>query len=66
MAQYHPLRRTDQDPTTAAYEQLNTDAERRAKECNSAKMPTLSHLKLRDYKHVYEPSDETYLLVVAI
>lgn len=66
MVEYHPLRSEDQNPTTAAYAKLNNDAERRAKGCRSAKMPCLSHLGLRDFDNVYEPSDDTYLLIDAI
>jgi release factor glutamine methyltransferase len=66
MVEYHPLRSEDQNPTTAAYAKLNNDAERRAKECRSAKMPCLTHLGLRDFDNVYEPSDDTYLLIDAI
>ena len=66
MVEYHPLRSEDQNPTTAAYAKLNNDAERRAKDCRSAKMPCLTHLGLRDFDNVYEPSDDTYLLIDAI
>ncbi|KAL3793435.1 hypothetical protein ACHAW5_001610 [Stephanodiscus triporus] len=66
MVEYHPLRSEDHNPTTAEYARLNNDAERRAKECRSAKMPCLSHLCRRDYDDVYEPSDDTYLLIDAI
>mmetsp|Transcript_43599 Transcript_43599/g.92683 ORF Transcript_43599/g.92683 Transcript_43599/m.92683 type:complete len:300 (-) Transcript_43599:53-952(-) len=66
MTEYHPLRTSDQNATTAAYAEKNADAERRAKECRSAQMPSLKHLGLCDYDNVYEPSDDTYLLIDAI
>ena len=56
----------DQNPTNAAYAQLNSNAECRAKTCRTARMPCLTHLGLRDYDNVYEPSDDTYLLIDAI
>lgn len=66
MADYHPLRSEDQNPTNAAYALLNSNAECRAKKCRTARMPSLTHLGLRDYDDVYEPSDDTYLLIDAI
>ncbi|EED91962.1 predicted protein, partial [Thalassiosira pseudonana CCMP1335] len=36
------------------------------KTCRSAEMPSLKHLRMRDYDSVYEPSDDTYLLIDAI
>ena len=66
MAEHHPLRTADQEPKTAEFASLNAAAERRAKECRSAVMPSLRHLNFRDYDRVYEPSDDTYLLIDAI
>lgn len=66
MAEHHPLRTADQEPKTAEFASLNAAAERRAKECRSAVMPSLRHLNFRDYDFVYEPSDDTYLLIDAI
>lgn len=47
MAEHHPLRTRDQDPRTSSYARHNAEAERRAKECRSARMPDLQHLGLR-------------------
>ncbi|KAL7463542.1 hypothetical protein ACHAXS_003900 [Conticribra weissflogii] len=66
MAEHHPLRTPDQDPTTQTYAQLNANAEKRAKSCRSAQLPSLKHLQMKDYETVYEPSDDTYLLIDAI
>jgi release factor glutamine methyltransferase len=66
---------TSSSPLT--WEDLNEDAEILAKQAqqqqatnnnyNSASnMPRLDHLSLRDYDEVYEPSDDTYLLLDAI
>ncbi|KAL3810649.1 hypothetical protein ACHAXA_008173 [Cyclostephanos tholiformis] len=66
MAEYHPLRTEDHDPTTSSYAELNAQAESRARECKIASVPNLSHVKLSDYESVYEPSDDTYLLLDAI
>lgn len=63
---HHPLRTKDQDPSTQAYAKLNAEAEARAKSCRSASMPSLDHLHMKDYQSVYEPSDDTYLLIDAI
>ena len=66
MDSYHPLRTKDQEPTTRIYAELNAKAEARAKTCRSATMPSLNHLHMNDYQNVYEPSDDTYLLIDAI
>jgi release factor glutamine methyltransferase len=63
---HHPVRTKDQDPSTQAYAELNKKAEARAKSCRSASMPSLDHLHMKDYQNVYEPSDDTYLLIDAI
>jgi release factor glutamine methyltransferase len=66
MDYHHPLRTKDQEPTTRLYAEQNAKAEARAKTCRSATMPSLDHLHMQDYQNVYEPSDDTYLLIDAI
>lgn len=65
MADFHPL----PSLTTTysdAFDALNKDAEKRAKECMPASMPSLDHLTMKDYENVYEPSDDTFLLLDGI
>ena len=66
MAETHQLRTNDLLPTTKAFQRLNEEAERAAKLCSAASMPSLDHLKMSDYQLVYEPSDDTYLMLDAL
>lgn len=65
MADYHPLRTKELIPSTA-YQELNKTAEVLAKSCHQASVPSLNHLKLADYNLVYEPSDDTFLMLDAL
>jgi release factor glutamine methyltransferase len=63
MAEFHPLRLSN-EPTSL--DALDRDAAQRAKTGPTAEMPSLDHLKKKDYDVVYEPSDDTYLLLDGI
>lgn len=65
MADFHPLPSLTKT-NSLAFEILNQKAEIRAKECTQASMPSLDHLTMTDYDQVYEPSDDTYLLLDGI
>lgn len=60
MAEFHPLRSYNQPTSLDAF---NKDALERAKNGASADMPFMGHLKMKDYSAVYEPSDDTFLLL---
>ncbi|CAB9508568.1 N-6 adenine-specific DNA methyltransferase 1 [Seminavis robusta] len=62
MTDWHPLRPLD-DTTSTAWSTYNEEAEKRAKNIPCAAMPSLDHLKMKDFEEVYEPSDDTYLLL---
>lgn len=66
MAETHKLRTTDILPKNEAFKKLNRQAEELAKTCPSASLPALDHLRMADYDLVYEPSDDTYLMVDAL
>uniref|UniRef100_A0A7S1ZD70 Methyltransferase small domain-containing protein n=1 Tax=Ditylum brightwellii TaxID=49249 RepID=A0A7S1ZD70_9STRA len=63
MAETHQLSTDEMRPKSASFIKLNCIAETRAKECHPATMPDLNHLSMGDYDVVYEPSDDTYLLI---
>lgn len=66
MAETHKLRTNDLLPKTKEFQNLNKKAEDLAKKCAVATLPSLDHLKMADYETVYEPSDDTYLMLDAL
>jgi len=69
MSEYHSLPQPPNDETNRSpreYQQFNLAAEKRARECVRAPMPTLHHLTRTVYDVVYEPSEDTFLLLDAI
>lgn len=65
MTEWHPLPFKDDAPSES-FQKLNKIAEERAKSCESACMPSLDHVKMSDFEQVYEPSDDTFLLIDGI
>jgi release factor glutamine methyltransferase len=65
MTEWHPLRSSTQ-VGSAAWQSLNELAEKRAKEAPSAIMPSLDHVTMKDFEQVYEPAEDTYLLIDGI
>jgi release factor glutamine methyltransferase len=66
MAEFHPLRSKHDLENDPAWEALNQEAELLAKKEPTAPLPSLDHLTFQDYQNVYEPSDDTYLLLDAL
>lgn len=65
MTEFHPLRSINQE-SSSAWNDLNKAAEKLAKESPCVSLPTLDHASMTDFDQVYEPSDDTYLLVDGI
>jgi len=63
MAETHHMRTADQLPKTSTFAAWNKEAEALAKACKCAEMPSMDHLASIDYDNVYEPADDTYLLL---
>jgi release factor glutamine methyltransferase len=66
MAEFHPLRSKHDLEDDPAWDALNQEAELLAKNEPTAPLPSLDHLTFQDYQNVYEPSDDTYLLLDAL
>jgi release factor glutamine methyltransferase len=66
MAEFHPLRSKLDLEDDPAWEILNNQAVMLAKNEPTAPLPSLDHLTFQDYQNVYEPSDDTYLLLDAL
>jgi methylase of polypeptide subunit release factors len=65
MTEWHPLR-SSAPSGTSTWESYNKIAEDLARKVPAATMPSLDHLSRKDYDLVYEPSDDTYLLLDGI
>ena len=65
MTDWHPLR-SPQDGGSNVWQDLDKKAQERAQKAQSAKMPSLDHTSMKDFEQVYEPSDDTYLLIDGI
>jgi release factor glutamine methyltransferase len=64
MSEWHSLPSTKyDDAVSASWNELNRIAEVRGHSCDTAAMPSLNHASRRDYEQVYQPSDDTYLLL---
>jgi release factor glutamine methyltransferase len=66
MTEWHPLRSSVATETSCTWESYNKIAEELARKVPAAAMPSLDHLSRKDYELVYEPSDDTYLLLDGI
>jgi len=65
MAETHQLPTKDLIPSDA-FLTLNNRAEQLAKTCQQATVPSLDHLRMSDYDLVYEPSEDTFLMLDAL
>ena len=60
MSEFHPLRSLREETNMSAdWAKKNCDAVKLAKDIRCAPMPSLDHLKMKDFEEVYEPSDDT-------
>ena len=67
MAEFHRLKsRHDDDEEPAAWKDWNRAAEALTKQAATADMPRLDHLARKDYQQVYEPAEDTYLMMDAL
>lgn len=65
MTEFHPLRSAS-DVASLTWQELDKKAEELARNAPSAEMPSMAHASWKDFDEVYEPSDDTYLLIDGI
>jgi release factor glutamine methyltransferase len=63
MSEWHPLPSSKITDVSASWNELNRKAEERGRSCDTAQIPSLNHASRKDYEEVYQPSDDTYLLL---